>query len=255
MNLYRADLHIHTCLSPCGDWGMSPNAIAEKSCQLGLDIIAVCDHNSAENAEAAIQAGRKRNVIVLPGMEVCSKEEVHLLAIFGQYDRALLMQAYVYGHLPGKNNPDLWGEQIVVDENDEVISENFHLLIGATTLSVYEVVEKVSDLGGVCIAAHIDRPAFGIISQLGFIPEDLRFNALEVSWRMPLEEAATAISGIDNFACITSSDAHYIDDVGKAWTGFMLEAPTFDEIRMGLDNHYGRRIVVRPEQTLGNRKL
>ncbi|MBC2713739.1 MAG: PHP domain-containing protein [Desulfobacteraceae bacterium] len=243
MKLYRADMHIHTCLSPCGDWGMSPKAITRKSCQMGLDIIAICDHNTAENAGAVIRAGQKHGITVLPGMEICSKEEVHVLAIFETYDRALNMQAFVYDHLPGENSADLWGEQIVVDENDEVIAENSNLLIGATTLSLYELVDKINNFNGLCIASHIDRPAFGIISNLGFIPDDLQFCGLEVSWRMSLNEAAASISGIGRFPCITSSDAHYIEDVGKVWTGFMLEAPTFAEIRMAFEGRSGRRIV------------
>jgi PHP family Zn ribbon phosphoesterase len=243
LKLYRADMHIHTCLSPCGDWGMSPKAIVEKSRQMGLDIIAICDHNTAENAGAAIRSGQKHGITVLPGMEICSKEEVHVLAIFETPDRAVMMQKFVYDHLQGENSANLWGDQIVVDENDEVIAENFNLLIGATTLSIYEVVNKVDDLDGLCIASHIDRPAFGIISNLGFIPEDLQFTALEVSWRMAINEAVVSIPGISNFPCITSSDAHYIEDIGKVWIGFMLKAPTFDEIRMAFKGEWGRRIV------------
>jgi len=155
----------------------------------------------------------------------------------------MVMQAFVYDHLPGENSADLWGDQIVVNENDEVIAENCNLLIGATTLSIYELVNKVNALNGLCIASHVDRPAFGIISNLGFIPEDIQFHALEVSWRMSINEAADSIPGIRKFSCITSSDAHYIEDVGKVWTGFMLEAPTLDEIRMGLAGRSGRRIV------------
>ncbi len=249
MKLYKADMHIHTCLSPCGDWGMSPRAIVEKSRQKGLDIIAICDHNTAENAGAAIRSGKKHGITVLPGMEICSKEEVHVLAIFGTLDRAMMMQKFVYEHLHGENSANLWGDQVVVDENDEVIAENFNLLIGATTLSIYELVNKVNEFNGLCIASHIDRPAFGIISNLGFIPDDLQFTALEVSWRMSIDGAAVTIPGISNFQCITSSDAHYIEDIGKVWTGFMLEAPTFDEIQMAFAGRSGRRIVLM--ETLG----
>lgn len=245
MKLFKADMHIHTCLSPCGDWGMSPKAIAEKSRRMGLDVIAVCDHNTAENTAAAIRAGQKQGITVLPGLEICSKEEVHVLAIFENYDMALMMQSFVYDHLPGENSSNLWGDQVIVDENDAVIDENCHLLIGATTLSVYDIVNKINDLGGLSIASHVERPAFGIISNLGFIPEDLALTAVEVSWRMPVAEAAGSIPGIRRFPCITSSDAHYIEDVGKAWTGFMLEAPTFDEIRLGLAGRSGRRVVLR----------
>jgi predicted metal-dependent phosphoesterase TrpH len=237
-------MHIHSCLSPCGDWGMSPRAIVDKSREAGLDIIVVCDHNSSENAEATMQAGRMAGVNVLPGMEICSKEEVHVVAIFGTLENALSMQEVVYAHLPGENDFNLWGDQIVVNEKDEVMGENFRLLIGATTMGLQDVVEKAHHLDGICIASHIDRQAFGIISNLGFIPKELKLDGLEVSWRMPIKKAYEAFSGIKDFPCITSSDAHYLEDIGKVWTRFLLEAPTFEEIRLALADKAGRRIEV-----------
>ena len=237
-------MHIHSCLSPCGDWGMSPRAIVDKSREAGLDIIAVCDHNSSENAEATMRAGRIAGVKVLPGMEICSKEEVHVVAIFGTLKNALSMQAFVYAHLPGANDTNLWGDQIIVDEKDEVVGENFRLLIGATSLGIYNIVEHVHHRGGVCIASHIDRPMFGIISNLGFIPGDLKLDGVEVSWRMPIQTARETFSGIKDFPCITSSDAHYLKDIGKVWTGFIVETPTFEEIRLALTDKAGRRIEV-----------
>ena len=237
-------MHIHSCLSPCGDWGMSPRAIVEKSREAGLDIIAVCDHNSSENAEATMRAGRMAGVNVLPGMEICSKEEVHVVAIFGTLKNALSMQAFVYAHLPGANDTNLWGDQVIVDEKDEVMGENFRLLIGATALGLSDIVAHVHQHEGICIASHIDRPAFGIISNLGFVPKELGLDGVEVSWRMPIQTARDTFSGIKDFPCITSSDAHYLKDIGKVWTGFIVETPTFEEIRLALAGKAGQRIEV-----------
>ena len=244
MDFYRADLHIHTCLSPCGDWGMSPRDIVAKSCEVGLHIIAICDHNSMENAGAAVAAGEAAGLQVIPGMEICSREEVHVLGLFEHLEQARQMQDKVYAHLPGKNDPDLWGNQVVANKKNEVICENSRLLIGATTLYLDAIVDAVHAVGGLCIASHVDRPSYSVISNLGFIPPDVKFDALEVSARVPLCEAYQQIPGIDRFPCITSSDAHFLKDVGRVWTTFLLDAPVFKEIRRALQGFGGRRIEV-----------
>ncbi len=241
---FKADLHIHSCLSPCSDWAMSPKKIIQKSLEVGLDVIALCDHNSAENAGAAMREGNKQGLLVLPGMEICSKEEVHILALFDELDRALEMQAYVYANLPGENNTEVFGFQVVANEEDEVIGENPRLLIGATRLGLHAIVDKTHVLGGISISCHVDRPAYGIINQLGFIPEDLNLDGLEVSYRIKLAQAAQTIPGIGNFSCVTASDAHYLNDIGRARTVFQLAAPTLAEIRLALARKDGRRILV-----------
>jgi len=240
----QADLHIHTCLSPCGDWDMSPKHIVEKSCEKGLDIIAVCDHNSVENAGAVIRAGKEKGLCVFPGMEICSKEEVHILAVFSTLEQGLIMQEYIYAHLPGNNKPDYFGYQVIVDENDMVIGENPRLLIGATTLGIKDIVEKTKSTGGLSIAAHVDRKGFGIITQLGFIPPDLALDAVEVSWRTSPKTAGKDVPGIGNLPIITSSDAHFPDDIGKARTKFIINSPDLEEIRLALKNINGRRTEV-----------
>ncbi|MFP4531425.1 MAG: PHP domain-containing protein [Desulfobacterales bacterium] len=244
MELYRADLHIHSCLSPCGDWAMSPRDIVAKSCELGLHIIAICDHNSMENAAAAIRAGDSSGLCVIPGMEVCSREEAHVLGLFETLEQAAAMQEIVYAHLTGTNDPDLWGTQVVANEKNEVIYESDRLLIGATTLYLDAIVDAVHSLNGLCIAAHVDRPSFSVISNLGFIPPDVKFDALEVSFRVPLSEAYQQIPGIERFPCITSSDAHYVKDIGRVWTNFRLATPSLQEIRYAFQGDKGRRIEV-----------
>jgi 3',5'-nucleoside bisphosphate phosphatase len=237
-------MHIHSCLSPCGDWEMSPKRIIEKSLEKNLDIIGVCDHNSAENVEAVIRAGNGKSIRVIPGIEICSKEEVHILSFFETTGQALSMQEYIYGNLPGKNSPDTFGYQIVADENDEVSGENERLLIGATTLKLKEIVDKIHSLGGLCIASHIDRPVFGIISQLGFIPPDLPLDGVEVSWRIEPSRAMEQIPDLKNFPFIISSDAHFPADIGKAVTLFFMAEPTINEIRLALVGKNERRIEV-----------
>jgi len=241
---FRADLHLHSCLSPCSDWAMSPKKIIQKSREVGLDLIALCDHNSAENAGAAMREGNKRGLPVLPGLEICSREEVHILALFEALDPALEMQDYVYANLPGENNSEVFGFQVVANEEDEVMGENPRLLIGATRLGLHDIVEKTHALGGIGIASHVDRPAYGIINQLGFIPEDLNLDGLEVSSRIKLAEAAQTIPGIGNYSCVTASDAHYPNDIGKAFTVFQLAEPTLAEVRLALAKKDGRRILI-----------
>jgi PHP family Zn ribbon phosphoesterase len=221
---------------------MSPKKIVQKSLQKHLDLIAICDHNTAENVSATLREGKRRGIAVLPGMEICSKEEVHLVALFKNVEDSLKMQEYVYAHLSGKNQPEVFGHQVIADEHDQVLGENPRLLIGATQLSLAEIVKNVHQLGGICISSHVDRPSYSLIGQLGFIPPDLHLDAVEVSYRVALDKAPTQVPGIADYPCVTSSDAHFLDDIGKVWTEFVLAAPTVEEIAMALAGIEGRRI-------------
>ena len=226
---------------------MSPKKIVAKSLEQRLDIIAICDHNTAENVEAALNEGARQGIAVLPGMEVCSREEVHLVSLFKGIEDLLKMQEFVYAHLPGENQPDVFGHQVVADEHDHVLGENPRLLIGATQLSLLEIVNKVHGLDGICISSHVDRPSYSLIGQLGFIPEDLHIDAVEVSYRVALEKAPTEITGIADYPCVTSSDAHFLADIGKVWTEFLLAEPTLEEIQMALSGTKGRKIISNTE--------
>ena len=244
LNKYKADMHIHSCLSPCGDWEMSPRRIIRKSLEVGLDLIGICDHNTVENAGVVMREGEKQGVRVLPGMEICSREEVHILSLFQELEPAREMQAYIYENLPGENKPEVFGCQVVANENDEVLAENPRLLIGATLLGLHDIVKKTHDLEGLSICCHVDRPAYGIINQLGFIPPDLELDGVEVSRHVDLAEAHTAVAGIEKFSCITTSDAHFLEDIGKVSTVFLMAEPTIEEIRKSLLRQEGRRILV-----------
>jgi len=247
---------------------MSPKRIVEKARDKMLDIIGICDHNSAENVQYAISALRNSHLnplpvkigkekdketvymdssslTVLPGMEICTKEEVHILGIFDELSAVLKLQELVYQTLPEeKNNPELFGEQIIANEFDEVEGYNDKMLIGASTLSIKEVVDEIHRLQGVAIASHIDRESFSIISQLGFIPDDLNFDALEISPNITIEEANRRFPEIRRFQLLKSSDAHFLEDIGRSTTIFMLAEPTLAEIKKALKNENERKMVI-----------
>jgi len=246
---FRADLHIHSCLSPCADLAMTPLRAARRARSLGLDMMALVDHNSAENARYGKNAcGAVGGLSFLPGLEITSSEEVHVVAVFRDVEDALSMQTTVYEKLPpGKNDSDLFGDQVIVNENDEVEGMCDRMLIGAVAMELKDVVDQIHRLGGIAIAAHIDREAFGVVGQLGFIPPDVAFDAVEMTVALPeAGEDGPAGGGRPGagrrFPVLFSSDAHKLDEIGKKSTRFLLKSPGFDEIRMALEEVGGRKV-------------
>ncbi|KPK01416.1 MAG: hypothetical protein AMK71_05580 [Nitrospira bacterium SG8_35_4] len=240
---FRADLHIHTCLSPCADIEMSPMAIVREAVNKGIDIIAITDHNSAENVIASQKAAYDSGLTVLAGMEITSSEEAHILALFENADSVLQLQDRIYENLlPGTNDERRFGEQIVVNEKDEVSGFNRRLLITATTIDSLSMVEMIHSLGGLAVASHVDKGTFSIISQLGFIPDDLRFDALEMSPHIDREQSGQKFGEYNTIGWITSSDAHYIRDIGHRTTSFFMKNPTLAEMTLAFKNEDGRRV-------------
>jgi 3',5'-nucleoside bisphosphate phosphatase len=239
----RADLHIHSCLSPCGDEGMRPRALVNWAVAKGLDMIAICDHNSAENTGAFIRAGEERGLKVLPGIEVTSKEEVHLIALFDSQEDCTALQNLIYQNLPGENVEEVFGPQMVVNERDETIGVNRRMLIGATLLPFEEIVSVVHSHRGVAIASHIDRQAFSLIGQLGFIPEGVELDGLEISSRTSMEEARNRFRSYQHYSFVWFSDAHTLDDIGKRSTHFLLKETTSREVKMALHHEEGRWVM------------
>ncbi|MBC8413079.1 MAG: PHP domain-containing protein [Nitrospira sp.] len=239
---YTADLHIHTCLSPCADLDMTPSAIVAEALKKKIDIIAITDHNSAENILATQRAAAGTPLTVLAGMEVATSEEAHVLALFDQVETAIELQNMIYQHLlPGENDEKLFGEQIVVNEKDEVINFNKRILIAATALPAHEIINSIHALNGLVIASHVDKSTFSIISQLGFIPADLTFDALEISPHMKHKEAEHELGAYRSFTWISSSDAHYLRDLGRRKTSFFMEKPSVTEMKLAMRHHQGRR--------------
>jgi hypothetical protein len=248
---FRADLHVHTCLSPCGELEMSPRRIVEEARRRELDLIAITDHNSAENAAAVLRAAEGTTVGVLPGLEVCSNEEVHVLALFDALSPAFELQEAVYRSISAENDPDAFGLQVIANEHDEVEGFQHRLLIGATDMTIDDVVRRIHDLNGLAVASHVDRESFGIIGQLGFIPRTLRFDALEISGSASAEESGRLFREYAMYEFIRSSDAHAPGDIGKGTTSFLIEAPTCEELRKAFRREGGRRVAVQNAGAVG----
>jgi hypothetical protein len=230
---------VHTALSPCGELDQSPRAIVKAAVSRGINIIGIADHNASENVRPCIELGEKNGIAVIPGMEVTSAEEVHILCLFNNVSDLGMMQGKVYQRLgDGSNDPGKFGYQVIVDTKDNVLGFNDRLLLGATDMPVEEVVGYAREYGGIAIAAHVDRQMFSMTSQLGFVPPPPAFDAIEVSPRGDPEEY-----GIMGYSVIRTSDAHRPQDIGMGYTEFNLEEPTFEEIRMALTGAEGRAVI------------
>ncbi|HDZ22014.1 MAG TPA: PHP domain-containing protein [Phycisphaerae bacterium] len=243
MKTFWADLHVHTCLSPCGDDRMRPRAMVQQAKQKGLDLIAVCDHNASGNVEAVRQAGRGEGLAVIGGIEVTSEEEVHVLALFDEQQGLRDMQRLIDESLSGENNPDLFGEQLLCDERDAIVGQDTRLLIGATALRVEIVVDSIHHLGGLAIASHVDRESFSILSQLGFVPENLAIDAVEVSPRRSVAQVYAQRPELKAYPAVRSSDAHTLEQIGAVRTGFTAAAPSVRELHRALLGEGGRAVM------------
>jgi len=243
LKAFRCDLHIHTCLSPCAELDLYPGALVEKACEADLDVIAVCDHNASENVPYVIKRARGTGLTVLPGMEVTSREEVHVLALFDTLTPLVQFQADVYAHLSGSNREEVFGCQAIVNEQDEVEGFNDRLLIGATEIPLEGLIDLIHDRQGLAVASHIDREAFSVLGQLGFIDPSLAFDALEVTSRLGIRQARRQYPELAAYAFVTSSDAHFVRDIGRGVTRIRMAAPTTTELRLAFQHRDGREIL------------
>ena len=221
---------------------MVPPAIVRAAARAGLQAIGICDHNSAGNVAAVRSAGLREGLTVLGGMEVSSREEIHLLAFFEHFGELLDFDDLVAAHLSGRNVPLQFGDQIVTDEWGEPVELEERLLAGATELGVADLVEAVHQRQGVVIASHIDKDAFSIIGQLGFIPRDLDLDAVELS---PFGQESSYRSC--GYPIVRGSDAHFLEEIGRASTEFQVAAATVSELSKALRGVEGRRVDGRRE--------
>lgn len=241
MKVYKADFHIHTVLSPCADLLMTPGNIIKRALEIGLDIIAITDHNTAGNLEVALKLTKKTPLYIIPGMEVESSEEVHLLCLFPELNKLLEWERIVYQSLPVlKNDEEFFGYQLKTDLNDEFIAKEERLLATATNLSINNIVQEVKKLGGLVIPSHIDRPHNSIIANLGFIPSELDFPFLELSKSKQPTDLPATILNRGEYSFIKSSDSHYLEDI-KPMVELIMKDISLDEIVMAVCNLEGRK--------------
>ena len=209
------DFHIHSALSPCGDNDMTPNNIVGMAKVTGLQAVAVTDHNTVGNVRAAMKIGEEYGVLVIPGMEVETEEEVHILTLYPTAEAAEYAAAEVYKKLPDiKNKPEIFGEQRIMDEEDNIIGYEEKLLLSASALSVESLFDLVKTAGGLFAPAHIDRHSYSILTNLGFMPENIDIRYIEIS--KLVEDTDAYLSSrpeLRKYKILRDSDAHYLQDI------------------------------------------
>lgn len=232
MKEFRADLHVHTVLSPCAEVEMIPPLIVQEALDHKIDIIAVTDHNSSANVLAVQKAAHGTSLKVLPGMEVQSREDVHLLCLFEDIETLTQWQSDVDKALPDiPNNVEYFGEQFVVDESGEFIRSEPRMLITSTHFSIDEIFERVNALGGLVIPAHVDRSSYGLFPTLGLLSDQWPILALEISRHLTPEKATITYPFIKGIPLIQDGDVHQLDQF-LGTTIFTLAEPTLAEIKL-----------------------
>ncbi len=244
MKTYRADLHIHTVLSPCAEIEMLPPLIVEEAVSRGIQVIAITDHNASANVEAVQQAALGQDLVILPGMEFQTQEDVHVLCLFDTLEQIRAFQSWVDSLLPDQeNNADFFGVQLVVDAAGELIREEKQLLLTAANASIEQAAQKTAELGGLLIPAHVDRKGYGLLNNLGLVPQDIKIEALEISRHVTPEIACQLFPQIKGYPLVQDGDAHRLDEMLGS-TCFTIETPSIAEIRMALVSAGGRSVHI-----------
>ncbi|MBC7339592.1 MAG: PHP domain-containing protein [Firmicutes bacterium] len=244
---WRADLHVHTALSPCADDDMSPWRVVAAAQVAGLDLIAVTDHNSCRQVRAVVEVGKMADLAVLPGMEVQTREDVHLVCLFDTVEQAESWGEEVYEHLPARRNPEqTFGKQLLFDTCDHLMGKEERLLLTACDLGVEQVVARVTALGGVVVPAHVDRQAYGLVYTLGFFPPGLDLLAAEISGREAEDAVRARFPQLGDIRLYAASDAHRLEEIGLHPSLFYLREPTVAELGLAFRGVGGRRVGICP---------
>lgn len=241
---YCADIHIHTVLSPCGELEMGAPDIVLKARQEGLNIIAITDHNSALNFPAVFKAAAG-NPVVIPGIEVQTAEDIHVVTLFKDYNTISDFQLWLWQRMPGvQNRPEVFGDQLVISDKNDILCEEEILLVQGVGYSVDEVAIEAKRRGGLVILAHIDRPSFSYPAVLGPIPSKFPADALEVSWRCFPEEVEALQARYPEWTFIRSSDSHWLKSLCiENSSTFLLAEPSFDELAKAIRKEDGRKVL------------
>lgn len=213
MNL-KYDFHIHSCLSPCGDNDMTPYNLVNMAKLLGYDILALTDHNSCLNCPAALKAGEEAGITVVPGMELCTSEEIHAVCLFPDLKKALEFSDYVKSTMPPvKNDASIFGEQLIMDSTDRIIGNEEILLTAASGISIDDAVKEVSRFGGAVFPAHLDRASYSVLSVLGFMYPEMGFAAAEFTHKAYIPQYEEKHPLLKEMKKLRNSDAHYLENM------------------------------------------
>lgn len=224
MNKYYYDLHIHSCLSPCGDDDSTPNNIAGMATLCGLNIVALTDHNSVKNCPAFFEAAKRYGIIPIAGMELTTSEDIHIICLFEELKDALEFDRNLDKYrIPIKNREDVYGQQMVLDGEDNLVEVIDNLLTLATTISVDDVPSLVAEYNGICYPAHIDRQANGIIATLGVFPDIKGFAPCVEFHDIKNIDEYVKKYGLEDKKCVVSSDAHYLTDMRDENCYFLID--------------------------------
>lgn len=213
MNL-KYDFHLHSCLSPCGDNDMTPYNLVNMAKLLGYDIIALTDHNACLNCPAALKAGEEAGITVVPGMELCTSEEIHAVCLFPDLKNALEFSDYVKSTMPPvKNDASIFGEQLIMDSTDRIIGNEEILLTAASGISIDDAVKEVSRFGGAVFPAHLDRASYSVLSVLGFMYPEMGFEAAEFTHKAYIPQYEEKHPLLKEMKKLRNSDAHYLENM------------------------------------------
>ena len=231
------DLHIHSCLSPCGDMDMTPNNLVNMAKLLGLYVIALTDHNTSLNCAAAMKVGEEVGLLVIPGMELTTAEDIHAVCLFPTLKAALSFSEYVDANrVKVRNKAEIYGRQVIMDENDSEIGEIEHLLIPASFIGISEAYCKAKEFGGICYPAHIDRDSLSILSVLGEIDPNCGFKTAELADITKLDVLKKQHPILNDMNIITCSDAHYLENMKDAANTIELPELTREAVIEYLDS-------------------
>ena len=236
MGEYFYDLHLHSCLSPCGDMDMTPNNLVNMAKLLGIDVIALTDHNTCLNCEAAMKVGEEIGLLVIPGMELTTSEDIHAVCLFPTLEKALAFSQYVdENRIHIRNKAEIYGRQVIMNENDEEIGEIEDLLLPGSFIGMYDAYRKAQEFGGICYPAHIDRDSLSILSVLGEIDPWCGFRTAELADISRLPELREKHPILDCMNIITCSDAHYLENMRDAQNTLTLPELTREAVIAYLD--------------------
>ncbi len=245
MRWFKADLHVHSVLSPCAGLEMSPRAVMQAAQSQGIDIIAITDHNSCANSKVYAEAAKESGLAYIFGIEVQTAEEIHTVALFETAEQACSFSSKLYESLlPLDNDPEFFGDQVVIDAEENIKRFEKKALVNSSVWNLETTLDKISENGGFYFPAHVDVESYSLLGQLGFVPTAAKIDALGITAKCDVEAFLQANPDLKQYALIRNSDAHYLADIASGYSEFYLQEPTLTEIIMACRKQAGRKIKI-----------